>query len=257
VQCLGESLALDGARIEGSVVMDRLQASGEVRLLRARIGGDLNCNGAVLQTTEVALMAQAARIRGDVRLGARFRSAGRVVLRGAKIEGDVDCEGAAMQALEGARMRVLGELRWTGIEEAAALRLRGASVGALRDDRSSWPAEGGLEVAGLTYAALIAAESGGIDVTERIAWLGRQLPASRRTEQPWRHLAAVLRAKGDHRGARRVIYAMRREQALAEPGLLRGWRLLLARVEERPERSVLSVVLFAALGWVVAGWLRR
>jgi hypothetical protein len=257
VQCLGESLALDGARIGGGVLLDRLQASGEVRMLRARIGGDLNCNGAVLQATEVALLAEAARIRGDVRLGAGFRSAGRVVLEAARIDGDLQCDGATIPALEGARMRVLGELGWTGIEEATALQLEGASVGGLRDDRASWPAEGGLGVDGFTYTELIAEGSGGIDVAERMAWLRRQLPAARTQEQPWRHLAAVLRARGDYRGARRVIYAMRREQAEGEPVLLRGLRLLLARVEERPGRIVLSVVLFAALGWIVAGWLRR
>jgi hypothetical protein len=233
VQCLGESLALDGARIDGGVLLDRLQASGEVRMLRARIGGDLNCNGAVLQATEVALMVEAARIRGDVQLGAGFRSAGRVVLTGARIDGDLDCDGAVMPTLEAARMRVAGALRWTGIEEATALRLNRATVGVLRDDRASWPVEGGLEVEGFTYEELIAEESSGIDVIERIEWLRRQSPASRRTEQPWRYLAAVLRAKGDHRGARRVIYAMRREQAQGELTLLRAWKLLLARVEER------------------------
>jgi hypothetical protein len=130
-------------------------------------------------------------------------------------------------------MRVAGALRWTGIEEATALRLNRATVGVLRDDRASWPVEGGLEVEGFTYEELIAEESSGIDVIERIEWLRRQSPASRRTEQPWRYLAAVLRAKGDHRGARRVIYAMRREQAQGELTLLRAWKLLLARVEER------------------------
>ena len=52
----GMALLLDGAKIRGSVFLhDRFRASGEVRMLNARIGGDLGFQGATLSTTGRAL----------------------------------------------------------------------------------------------------------------------------------------------------------------------------------------------------------
>ncbi len=52
----GITLALDGARIRGSAFMHNgFRSSGEVRMLNARVGGDLGFNGATLTATGRAL----------------------------------------------------------------------------------------------------------------------------------------------------------------------------------------------------------
>jgi hypothetical protein len=102
------TLALDGARIRGSVFMHNgFRSSGEVRMLNARVGGDLGFNGATLTATGRALSLDKVAVEGNVSLAKWahsdgsvnvFHSDGSVNLLGAQIRGDLDCDGADLAA---------------------------------------------------------------------------------------------------------------------------------------------------------------
>ncbi|MGH8903094.1 MAG: hypothetical protein ACRDYA_15850 [Egibacteraceae bacterium] len=89
--------------VEGGVWLNgdastRFEAIGEVRLVRGRIGGQLNCAGGSFTNPQGdALSAEAITVNGDVRLttthGARFEALGEVRLTGATIHGRLDCKG--------------------------------------------------------------------------------------------------------------------------------------------------------------------
>ena len=77
--------------------IDGFSATGAVRLLGAKIGGQLDCSGATL-TNEGgdALFADGAEITGGVFLRDGFSATGAVRLLGAKIGGQLDCSGATL-----------------------------------------------------------------------------------------------------------------------------------------------------------------
>ena len=82
--CLIKSLNADGAKIRGSVFFrDGFKAEGEVSLLGATIGGDLDCDGAQLSNAKgTALIAEGAKIGGSVFLTNGFKAEGEVRLVG-------------------------------------------------------------------------------------------------------------------------------------------------------------------------------
>ena len=106
-----DALALDRARIGGSVVLsripghsDRFHATGEVRLSGARISGDFDCAGGLFENQDrVALAADAADIGGSVWLTGRtdgsdaFHAVGEVRLSGATIAGQLVCDGGRFE----------------------------------------------------------------------------------------------------------------------------------------------------------------
>jgi hypothetical protein len=91
------ALILDGATVEGSIFLHGgFESSGQVRMLNARIRGDLGCNGASLTATGKALSLDKVMIGGNMSLSEGFTSAGFVDLPGAQIVGDLDCGGASL-----------------------------------------------------------------------------------------------------------------------------------------------------------------
>ncbi len=85
----------DRADITGGVFLSGgFTAEGEVRLLGAKIGGQLNCiGGAFRNAGGIALDGDGAEITGDVFLSGGFTAEGEVRLLGAKIGGDLACIG--------------------------------------------------------------------------------------------------------------------------------------------------------------------
>jgi hypothetical protein len=79
--------------------------TGEVRLLHARITGQLNCAGSTL-TNEggVALSADGAEINGGVVVGFGFSAIGEVRLPRSKIDGQLNCDGATLTNEYGAAL---------------------------------------------------------------------------------------------------------------------------------------------------------
>ncbi len=99
----GMALAADHAAIGGAVLLrNGFAANGAISLIGARIGGNLECDGASLSNatadgTGVALAAENAAIGGAVLLRHGFVARGGVSLLGATIESNVECCGASLQ----------------------------------------------------------------------------------------------------------------------------------------------------------------
>ena len=109
----GNALTADRAEIGGFVnlkqdydlsgnILQRFESSGTIRLLGAKIKGDLSCSGARLLVKEGdALYADSAEIGGNAFLNNGFESSGIIRLPGAKIKGNLSCSGAKLRVKEG------------------------------------------------------------------------------------------------------------------------------------------------------------
>ena len=208
------ALIADRAVVKGSVFLkDGFTAKGEVRLLNAEIGSNLDCSGGKFESppqTGVAargdaFSADGALVKGNIFLKQDFSAKGAVRLPAAQIWGDLTCSGgtfAGTLMLE--RASIKGTL-WLDVADAAhvSLDLINASVDALVDNTKSWPAPGNLALDGFVYRRFSAGAPN--DAASRLDWLARQAPF---VPQPYRQLAKVLRDEGDDSGARRVLYKM-------------------------------------------------
>ncbi|MHB1733995.1 MAG: hypothetical protein ACYCU8_11225 [Ferrimicrobium acidiphilum] len=105
----GTALSMDGAKIGGDLLMNHLNESteapapgegeGEVRLVRATIGGDLNCEQATFKNDKgkgTALSMDGAKIGGSVSLK-NVKATGSILLPGATIGGDLNCARATFK----------------------------------------------------------------------------------------------------------------------------------------------------------------
>ncbi len=99
----GIALAADHAVIAGAVLLrNGFSSRGTISLIGARIGGNLECDGANLTNatangTGVALAAENAAIGGAVLLRHGFVARGGVSLLGATIDSNVECCGASLE----------------------------------------------------------------------------------------------------------------------------------------------------------------
>jgi hypothetical protein len=93
------SVTADRANVKGSVFLrDGFSAEGEVRLLGAQIGGDLDCSGGTFKNPGGnALHADRADVKGSVFLSDGFSAEGEVRLLGAQIGGDLTCSGGTFK----------------------------------------------------------------------------------------------------------------------------------------------------------------
>jgi hypothetical protein len=115
----GNALTADRAEIGGFVylqqghdlsgTMQGFESSGTIRLLGAKIKGDLSCSGAKLRVKEEnALYADSAEIGGNVFLNNGFESTGTIRLPGVQIKGDLYCSGAKLRVKEGDALFAVG-----------------------------------------------------------------------------------------------------------------------------------------------------
>ena len=223
----GNALVADGAEIGGSIFLNKgFESSGTIRLPGAKIKGDLECSGAKLNVADGdALSADGAEIGGNVFLCEGFESSGTIRLLSAKIGGDLAFLGAKTTKVDCTNLRLSGDMFWMRIQKPgeAFLILPGATLRNLHDDRESWPHSENLILDGLAYQELthhgppsaeqIMSHSSGpelpFNVEERIKWLMLQPEKVREKPQPWMQLAKLLEAKGDRKGAKRVIFNYR------------------------------------------------
>ena len=91
---LARGLRADGLVAKGVVCLgDGFSAEGEVRLLSAKIGGDLDCAGGKFHNSDGdAFCADGLTTQGNVNLDNGFSAEGEVRLLSAKIGGDLNCE---------------------------------------------------------------------------------------------------------------------------------------------------------------------
>jgi len=128
-------LHADGLAAEGDLVLSGLICAGEVRLLKARILGELSCRGARLENPNGnALSAAGMTVEGNVFLDEGFHATGAVRLRGARIQGQLSCRGARLEnpngdALVANRMTVGGSVFLDrGFHATGAVRLPGVRI---------------------------------------------------------------------------------------------------------------------------------
>ncbi|MBL3677102.1 MAG: hypothetical protein JKP92_06330 [Alphaproteobacteria bacterium] len=229
-------LTLDGATIAGGVFLrNGFRAQGEVRLLGARIGGQLDCSGGAFHNQkEYALNGDGMRVEGNVFLCdtrnnkgevlSHFTAEGEVNLAGAQIGGQLDCSGGMFcnpgkRALTLQGVRVEQSFMLRGADIQGTLNLDAAHVRDMCDAPDSWPTNISLD--GFTYDRIVGGAP--TDAKTRLEWLGRQPPKHHTTDlrpQPWRQLIAVLRTMGHDEAAREVGIDLRRRQWDA---LLTAW----------------------------------
>ena len=280
----GISLGLDRAEIAGNVVLSYQQAevgdvpeekylftsSGTIRLNNARVGGQLRCSGAKLATEGNALVMDGAEIQGTVYFDKGLDTGGAISMAGSKIAGDLAFSGARIATVYCANMQLLCDLIWLRIQESDQTRLflGGARVRNLRDDRLSWPNQGEIDLVGLTYEELTLHDPPTSEdvrknayafelpliARERIEWLMLQLPVRRIEPQPWMQLRDLLERKGDHKGAKYVLFRFRCLQAQKSWILWRWLKIAFAWLEENPFRIVLSIALTLLIGTSIFTW---
>src|SRR5207249_1723818 len=135
-----KSIDADGAKIDGNIFLrDHFKAAGEVRLLGATIGGNLECNhGAQLINPNPngrALNADGVKINSYVFLRDGFKAQGEVNLLGAIIGRNLECDGAQLsnpdgKALnaDGAKINGSAFLR-NGFSSQGEVNFLGATIG--------------------------------------------------------------------------------------------------------------------------------
>lgn len=112
------------------------EATGEVRLLGAQIGGNLECRGGQFKVEYGdALLADNVIVKGIVRLTEGFKATGKVRLLGAQIGGSLICRGGQFvvsdgEALSADRAAVRGGVFFSdGMRATGEVRLLGAQIG--------------------------------------------------------------------------------------------------------------------------------
>jgi hypothetical protein len=81
---------------------DGTQATGEVNLFCARIGGSLDCTGGRFTNPKgTAINADGIQVGNDVRFGGSYEAKGEVRLVGANVTGQVDCSGGKFRNRRG------------------------------------------------------------------------------------------------------------------------------------------------------------
>jgi hypothetical protein len=150
------------AKIDGSIYFVRAKAEGEINLVAATIGGNLECDqaefvnpiqavpgpdGSKGSVGGLALSASGAKIGGDVYLRKGFKAQGEVNFGNAKISGNLECTRAELENVGGKALsagavnvagaiflrdalKVLGEVNIIGGNVGASLECDGAEFSA-------------------------------------------------------------------------------------------------------------------------------
>jgi hypothetical protein len=133
------ALAADGSTIESSVFLRHgFSAAGQVRCVRTKIGGNLDCEGGAFKNPKsYALLCDSAGIGGSTWLrdqanGPPFFAQGEVDFCGASIEGSFECSGRIenerKRAVNCAGINVAGSASFHGIY-IGEVNLIGATIG--------------------------------------------------------------------------------------------------------------------------------
>ncbi len=216
----------DDLTAHGGVFLGQgFSAKGEVRLLGAKIDGQLGCSGSTFDSGKVDKGGNPA---GDA-----------LTIQSATING--------LLFLDGLSAKPRG-----------TVNLSHAEGGVLVDDEKSWPEPGKLLLDGFRYDAI--AEDPPKDVKSRLKWIGLQ-PDEDFSFQPYEQLAAVMRRWGDEAGARKVLIA--KNKALRKRGKLEwGGRLGNFSLSwtlgygYRPRRALLWAAAIVFAGWLAFGCAR-
>ena len=178
---------------------DNFHAEGQVNLLGAKIGKQLNCiAGQFINPNGIALVAECARVGGNFFLcGKDFKGTDTKQIVSEdylRIEGKVLLSGAEIK----------GCLLWCKVAspEKVSLDLQCAMIGSLWDEQKSWPEKDKLFLHGLVYNEIY--DKAPRDAKARKEWLCRQ---PRFMSQPYEQLAKVLKEGGYESDAKKILIA--------------------------------------------------
>ena len=257
-------LSADRLEARGGVFLRNVEATGAVRLLGAKLDGNLECDGATFRAeTDAkgnpgdALSADGLEAKGYVFLRG-VDATGAVRLLGAKLGVNLKCDGATFRAetdaagnpgkalgLDGVSVAGVFFLRG-GARVVGALDLTAAEIGGFNDEEECWPGGGDLLLDRCRYGAFT---GGPVDAEARLRWLGLQDPARWGGDfwpQPYEQCAKVLREMGHGGEARKVLIEKERLQREAARNVvaasLSGARLR-RRVEQEGEKAVRPEIL--------------
>jgi hypothetical protein len=259
------ALILSGTEVKRHIFLDDgFSSSGGVSLRNVSCGSSIVCSGATMSSSSIALDLEGATVRSNVNLRDGFRATGDVCLVSCTIGGHLDCSDSQFTLLSCAGLKLAGNFLWLGIAEAkkTTLSLAGATINAIHDDRSSWPAKNNLRLFNLIYRDLVLHEPLAGDqrprkivgdrltlsVKDRVEWLNLQADQNDLDPQPWMQLAATLRADGNSTGAKRAIFQFRKRQMRSSKWIMWPFLWLFYRLEEQPLRILIPVILFTAFG---------
>lgn len=236
----GAALSADRIVVEGSLFCDvGFRSQGEVRLLGAQIGSDVDFGGAELDGDGgAALQADGMEVKG----GFYCRADGGKAFR---IDGDASLVGARVGRL----------MDWRPQEWNGELNLSHTVVGQWCDawgvTEKAGPGTSSIILDHFSYGAFLGWEEMKADSGTRIAWI-QASQGEKFAPGPYQTLARVLRAAGDDRGAAAVGLAKARARVkhhAKEYGWPRRWlyRLWMCVLDE--------AVGHGYRPWKGAGWL--
>lgn len=127
----------DGLTVDGCIFLSNgFEASGEVRLIGAKIGGDLDCeNSRFINPEADALSGRGLKVEGCVYLRKGFEAKGEICMAGAIIGENFDCTGGHFinkgeTTLDADGMIIKGNIFFrNGFKAVGAVRLVGAKIG--------------------------------------------------------------------------------------------------------------------------------
>jgi cytoskeletal protein CcmA (bactofilin family) len=224
----GDALSADGIKVTGDVFLNgKFVAEGEVRLLGAEIGGQLEVDDAWLDL----LNLDSARVTGQ--------------FLWQNIHHQAECHSPNKE--------------WK-----PSLNLTDAKVGPLADQEASWPGKGRLHLDGFVYDRIAVGADAKvptdakvpIDAAARLRWLGRQPDELGFRPQPYEQLIAVMRRMGHEHQVAKIAIAKQKD--LRERGGLSRWGKFCNRFLYRtirygyePWRAFIWIMLLIALGSLV------
>ena len=204
---LAQGLNADWLTTKGNVYLwNGFSAEGEVRLLGANIGGDLNCEGGKFDNPgKCALSADKLTAKSDVILSGGFSAKGEVRLVGADIGGNLDCEGGGFDNPDGGALdieggNISGNLFWRETTCKGNVLLTYAKANVLEDDSDSWESCR-VDLEGFTYNRFVVTA----DVQFRINWLSKRPDGVRFSPSSYQQAAKVLFGMGHVRDAREIL----------------------------------------------------
>jgi cytoskeletal protein CcmA (bactofilin family) len=136
------SLIAERAFIEGSLNLDKSFKSQETtRLSSATISGNVICENALFADPNIALIANRAKIDGDVDLE-NVTAKGTIALTGTEIGGDLTPQGASLEgtpALQLRNSKIGGTLVWRSLKHVnGEVDFSGASCATINTDGDTW-----------------------------------------------------------------------------------------------------------------------
>jgi hypothetical protein len=244
------ALVLTGAQIGGGVNLrkdipqDGFTAEGGVDLVRAIIGGDLNCSGGQFLGCgeNPGLNASATKIGGNV------------LLRDAML---VD------KLVRFAYAEVGGDLEWLDIRSPNAgtvtLDLRFAKVGMLLSDQKFFSRHEEVLLDGFVFDLL----GGSDNAKDQLAWLRLQ-PQDKFLPQPFEQMAGVLRKMGYQEEAVHLLIV--KNEKAARDILSTNWKAVQKDLHKnRYQKAILDIlalvcsflwyIFFGFIGYGYATWL--